>query len=305
MPHHGMEEWFIIQSIYHGLIRSARERIDDAARGSFFALSIEEAHKLVEKMASNPSWDEERTQTHTCKVNQLEEVDMLTADIDLLMMKLENPCLDHLKMVDVRVTCEECEEMGHMGINSPTVSQDVNFIGNSINSFHPNQGFNAGWNKPSFPFDNHEQGGNGQNFNRNVPSLRDIMRDQVRINDEVGKKIHAIDKLLENINTKMDSFTVATWNQLSFNKMLETQIQQISAAIPRQSNGDSSKTPVPESVRSIFTMFKEKAPKPTEGSPGGVGKDKLSTAENFSPKFSRRVKNATSAVIGSPVTPVT
>jgi hypothetical protein len=47
----------------------------------------------------------------------------------------------------------------------------------------------------------------GQNFNRNEPSLRDIIRDQVRINDEVGKKIHATDKLLENINAKMDSYT--------------------------------------------------------------------------------------------------
>jgi hypothetical protein len=60
-PHHSMEEWFIIQSFYHGLIRSAREYIDDVVGGSFFALSIEEAHKLVEKMASNQSWDEERT----------------------------------------------------------------------------------------------------------------------------------------------------------------------------------------------------------------------------------------------------
>jgi hypothetical protein len=76
----------------------------------------------------------------------------------------------------------------------------------------------------------------GQDFNRNEPSLRDIIRDQVRINDEVGKKIHAMDKLLENINAKMDSFTVATQNQLSFNKMLETQIQQITTAIPSQSN---------------------------------------------------------------------
>jgi hypothetical protein len=42
-PHHGMEEWFIIQSFYHGLIRSAWEHIDAAAGGSFFALSIEEA----------------------------------------------------------------------------------------------------------------------------------------------------------------------------------------------------------------------------------------------------------------------
>jgi hypothetical protein len=95
-----MEEWFIIQSFYHGLIRSAWEHIDATARGPFFTLSIEEAHKLVEKMTSNQSWDEERTQTHTHKVHQLKEVDMLTAKIDLLMKNLENLGLDYLKMVD-------------------------------------------------------------------------------------------------------------------------------------------------------------------------------------------------------------
>jgi hypothetical protein len=52
-PHHSMEEWLIIQSFYRGLIRSTREHIDDTAGGSFFALSIEKARKLVEKMASN------------------------------------------------------------------------------------------------------------------------------------------------------------------------------------------------------------------------------------------------------------
>jgi hypothetical protein len=54
-PLHGMEEWYIIQSFYHGLIRSAREHIDAVAGGSFFAPSIKEARKLVEKMASNQS----------------------------------------------------------------------------------------------------------------------------------------------------------------------------------------------------------------------------------------------------------
>jgi hypothetical protein len=51
----GIKEWFINQSFYHGVIHSAQEHIDVAARGCFFALSIEEAHKLVEKMASNQS----------------------------------------------------------------------------------------------------------------------------------------------------------------------------------------------------------------------------------------------------------
>jgi hypothetical protein len=124
-PYHGIEEWFIIQSFYYGLVRSAQEHIDAAARGSFFALSIEEARKLVEKMDSNQSWDEEHTQTRTRKVHQLEDVDMLTVKIDLLKKMLENSGLDHIKMVDARVTCEECGEMGHMGINCPTVHQDV------------------------------------------------------------------------------------------------------------------------------------------------------------------------------------
>jgi hypothetical protein len=152
-PHHGMEEWFIIQNFYHGLIHSAREHIDVPDGGFFFTLSIEEARKLIEKMASNQSWNKERTQTRTCKVHQLEEMDMLTANIDL-MKKLEKSGLDHLKMVNARVTCEECGEIGHVGINCPTVSQDVNFIGNFKNGFRPNEGFNAGWNKPSFSFDN-------------------------------------------------------------------------------------------------------------------------------------------------------
>jgi hypothetical protein len=209
-PHHDMEEWFIIQSFYHGLIHSAREHIDDAAGGSFFALNIEEAHKLIENMASNQSWNEERTQNGTHKAHQLEEVDMLTTKIHLLIKKVENMDLNHLKMVDARVICEECGETGHMCINCPMVYQDANFVGHSNNGFRLNKGFNFGWNKPSFPFDNHLQGGSGQNFNKNEPQLRDIIGDQLRINDEFGKKIHGTDKLLENISVKMDCFTVAT-----------------------------------------------------------------------------------------------
>jgi hypothetical protein len=149
-----MEEWFIIQSFYHWLIHIAYEHIDAAAGGSFFALSIEEARKLIEKMASSQSWNDERTPSHTRKVHQLEEVDMLTTKIDLLMKKLEDPGLNHLKMVDAQVTCEECGETSHMCINCPTVCQDANFVGHSNNGYSPNQGFIAGWNKPSFPFDN-------------------------------------------------------------------------------------------------------------------------------------------------------
>jgi hypothetical protein len=254
-------------AFYDGLIHSAREHIDAAAGGSFFTVSIEEAHKLVEKMAANQSWDEERTQTRTCMVHQLEQVDMLTFKIDLLMKKLENPGVNHLKMVDARVTSEECGETSHMGINCPTVSQDVNFVGNSNNGFHSNQGFNAGWTKPSFPFDNRQQGGMGQNFNRSEPFLKDIVWGQLRINSEVGKKLLDNDRILESIDSKMNNFTVAVQGQLNFNKVLETWIAQWAAALPHPNGGDfpgQPAIPVKENVKVVTTRSGKTMAEPKE-----------------------------------------
>jgi hypothetical protein len=152
-PHHEMQEWFGIQSDYHRLIRSAREHIDADARGSLFALSVKDARALIEKVASSQSWNDEYTQSRTHKVHQLEEVDMLTTKIDLLMKKLEDSGLDHHRMVDSHMMYEECGETGCMGINFPATCQDMNFVQHS-NEFCPNQFFNSGWNKLNFSFDN-------------------------------------------------------------------------------------------------------------------------------------------------------
>ena len=40
------------------------------------------------------------------------------------------------------------------------------------------------------------------------------------------------DKMIENINSKIKSLSSSIKNHLSFNKMIETQIAQIAAAIP-------------------------------------------------------------------------
>jgi hypothetical protein len=146
--------------------------------------------------------------------------------------------------------------MGHMGINCPTVPQDVNFIGNSSNGFHPNQGFNAGPNKPSFLFDKHQQGGMGQNFNRSQPSLKDIVQDLLKINSEVGRKLLATDKILESIDSKMNNFKVAVQNQLNFSKVLETRIARLAVALPHPNGGDfpgQPAVPIKENVKGVIT----------------------------------------------------
>ena len=47
----------------------------------------------------------------------------------------------------------------------------------------------------------------------------------------------ANDKILENLSEKMDSFNSAVKNQLSFNKMLETQLAQLAAGVPSIEQG--------------------------------------------------------------------
>ena len=40
--------------------------------------------------------------------------------------------------------------------------------------------------------------------------------------DSINKKLHAHDKMLENINAKLNEFSSVLKNQLNFNKMIET-----------------------------------------------------------------------------------
>jgi hypothetical protein len=156
-----------------------------------------------------------------------------------------------------------------MGINCLTVSQDVNFVGNSNNGFRPNQGFNAGCNKPSFPFNNCQQGGMGQNFNRSEPSLKDIVRDQLRIHLEVGKKLLTNDRILESIDSKMNNLTVAVQNQLNFNKVLETRIVQLATTLPHPNGRDflgQPVVPIKENVKVVITRSGKTMAEPKEKS---------------------------------------
>ena len=62
--------------------------------------------------------------------------------------------------------------------------------------------------------------------------LKDLVYSNGRMTDSINKKLHAHDKILKNINAKLDEFSSALKNQLSFNKMIEIQLAQIAAAIP-------------------------------------------------------------------------
>jgi len=50
--------------------------------------------------------------------------------------------------------------------------------------------------------------------------------------DNLSQKLASNDKMLENINNRMDNFSTAIKNQISFNKRIESQLNQIAAAVP-------------------------------------------------------------------------
>jgi hypothetical protein len=96
-----MENWLLLQT-YHGLSTNTSETIDVPAGGAFLSLTLTQATNLVEKMASNQAWNEER---QPCKkergMHQLKEVDMLSTKMDLLMKRLED------KAPEKKVLCVE------------------------------------------------------------------------------------------------------------------------------------------------------------------------------------------------------
>ena len=62
--------------------------------------------------------------------------------------------------------------------------------------------------------------------------MKDLVLGQAKINENITKKLSYNDKMIENINIKLENPSSSVKNQLSFNKMIETQIAQIAAAIP-------------------------------------------------------------------------
>jgi hypothetical protein len=161
--------------------------MDVAAGGAFLSLNFRDATALVEKMASNQSWNDERTQPRKRGegMHQLKEVDMLSAKMDLLIKKLEDRVSEKKEVMHIHdscMTCEVCGDTGHLVNNCHETQEDVNYINN--NNYRPQQ--NEGWNQQQGQnyqgnYQDNFQGNNYNNFNQ--PPLRELVADQSRLMD--------------------------------------------------------------------------------------------------------------------------
>jgi len=209
-------------------------------------------------MASNQGWNEERTQTRKRGggMHQHKEVDMLSAKLDLLMKKLDDRAGDKKEVMhiyDSHMTCEECGDTGHSSNLYPEMLEDVNYINNNNNNYynHPQQ--IHGWNQQRPNYSGNYQGNNSYN-NNNLPPLRELVSNQGKLMDNLSKKLASNDKMIQNINNRMDNFSIAIKNQISFNKMVESQLNQIAAVVPAINLGIPSQPKGLESAN-LVDMF--------------------------------------------------
>ena len=182
---------------------------------------------------------------------------MLAAKMDLLLKRPNERAHEKeaikgtIQAIDSQMTCEVYGEVGHSGNNCTETHEEATYINNG---FRQN---NNGWNNQSRP-----QGGNSNfnlnlNFNSNQPFLKDLVLGQAKINENITKKLMFNDKMIENINTKIEGLASSIKNKLRFNKMIETQLSQIAAAIPISDSGKIPGLPETsfESVKMVSTRF--------------------------------------------------
>nr|TKV94214.1 hypothetical protein SEVIR_9G278800v2 [Setaria viridis] len=140
--------------------------------------------------------------------------------MDLLMKRLDDYTKEKaaisstIQTMDSHMTCEVCGNSGHSGNNCPETQEDVLYM-NGNNNYHPQGGHRWNQQRP------YQGGNNGNSFNSNQPSFRDLIFGQAKINEGFTKKLVVNKKILDSLN-----------NQLSFNKMLETQLAQLAAVVP-------------------------------------------------------------------------
>jgi hypothetical protein len=75
---------------------------------------------------------------------------------------------------------------------------------------------------PSQP--NWRQQNNNPGKSTKQPTLRDLIMQQFRINNDINAKLAVNDKILEDINIKMNNFSSATNDQLAYNKKIESKL---------------------------------------------------------------------------------
>jgi hypothetical protein len=247
-------------SIYHRAISSSNifnERlniIDASAGGSIIKLIPTEAFTLFKKVADNDTWASSgrllpvQPMGNVKGVLQVEKENILEGKIDSLMrrlekMEIENKESQDLKAAEARSTCEECGEYGHVHKDCPKEAKVLDYM-----------------RKKDLPNFRYVQGRPQFNASSSIPNLiplriqlKDFMDEQAKINKDTVTKFKAINKVLENIDSKVTEVGSSNHQVLNMMKMLETQVGQLAGCLSANEGKLPGQSQGPETAKAIQT----------------------------------------------------
>jgi hypothetical protein len=282
VPHHKFLKEDLVQNFYQGLTMASKTIIDASAEGLIIELTPTEAFTLFKKVADNDMWASSGRllpvqPTGNAKgVLQVVKENILEGKIDSLMrrlekMKIEKKETQDLKAAEERSTCEEYGEYGHVHKDCLEEAKVLDYMRKGD---LPNFGYGQG--RPQF---------NARSFIPNsVPlriQLKDFMDEQAKINKDTVTKFKAIDKVLENIDSKVTEVGSSNHQVLNMMKMLETQVGQLAGHLTNNEGKLSGQPKGPESAKAIQTRSGKETENPERFA--GARKPKPSAeAEEFS-----------------------
>jgi hypothetical protein len=173
---------------------------------------------------------------------------ILEGKIDSFMRRLEKMEIEKkeaqdLKAAEVRSTCEECGEYGHVHKHCLEEAKVLDYMskGDLLN-------FRYGQGRPHF------------NATSSIPNsfplriqLKDFMDEQAKINKDTVTKFKAIDKVLEIIDSKVSEVGSSNHQVLDMIKMLETQVGQLAGRLSANEGKLPGQPQGPEMAKAIQT----------------------------------------------------
>jgi hypothetical protein len=175
-------------------------------------------------------------------------------------MEIENKEAQDLKAAEARSTCVECREYGHVHKDCP----EEKVLDYTRKGELPN--FRYGQGRPQF------------NASSSIPNsvslriqLKDFLDEQAKINKDTVIKFKAIDKVLENIDSKVTEVGSSNHEVLNMMKMLETQVGQLAGRLTNDEGKLLGQPKGSESAKAIQT----RSGKETEDPERSAGPRKL------------------------------
>jgi hypothetical protein len=185
-------------------------------------------------------------------------------------MEIEKKEAQNLKAAEARSTCEECREYGHIHKDCPEEGKVLDYM-----------------RKGDLPNFRYEQGRPQFNASSSIPNsvplriqLKDFMDEQAKITKDTITKFKIIDKVLENIDSKVTEVGSSNHQVLSMMKMLETQVGQLVGRLSTNEGKLPGQPQGPEMAKAIQTLSGKETENPEHSA--GARKPKPSVeAEEF------------------------